>query len=157
MGAYIRNYIIYGILHGSLVGINRLQRKFHGRKPGDPLPNWWAYTWRFVLTINFVVLCRILFRAPDLESSWMIFSGLFDFFFVLPRYSPLTMALLPWAMPFTSHQDLGNEILLPIAFSLCGQRRRQLLQHVLRLFVGRWVLAKHSHLSTISFKPLLVV
>ena len=122
---------------------------------GSPLPNWWAYTWRFVLT-NFVVLCRILFRAPDLESSWMIFSGLFDFYFVLPRYSPL-WPFLPWAMPFTSHQDLGNEILLPIAFSLCGQRRRPLLLPVLRLFVGRWVLAKHSHLSTISFKPLLVV
>ena len=108
------NFVIYGILHGSMVGINRLQRKIHGRRPGEPLPNWWAYAWRFALTINFVVLCRILFRAPDLESSWLIFTGLFDFYAVLPRYSPLAMTLLVlgYAIHFTPkswEQDLFSD------------------------------------------------
>ena len=88
------NFVIYGILHGSMVCINRWQRKRTGRRPGDPLPSRWAWAWRFALTFNFIVLARILFRADDLRSAWDIFAGLFDIYWVLPRYSPVAILLM---------------------------------------------------------------
>ena len=116
------NFVIYGTLHGTMVCVNRWQRKRHGRKPGAPLPSTWAWLWRFVLTLNFIVLARILFRAPDLSSSWEIFLGLFDIYWVLPRYSPIAMLILilGYAIHFTPRSwelELKDrfELMLPVA------------------------------------------
>jgi alginate O-acetyltransferase complex protein AlgI len=88
------NFVIYGLLHGSAVAVNRFQRKRTGRKPDDPLPNAWAWTWRFLLTFHFVVLARILFRAPDLEQAWSYTAGLARLDWVMPRFSYTAWAML---------------------------------------------------------------
>jgi alginate O-acetyltransferase complex protein AlgI len=87
------NFVIYGLLHGSAVAFNRMQRKWTGRRPDDPLPNAWAWLWRFLLTFHFVVLARILFRAPDLPSAWSYTLGLFRWDWLMPRFS-----YTAWAM-----------------------------------------------------------
>jgi len=88
------NFVVYGLLHGSAVAINRVIRSRTGRRPGDPLPGWWAWTWRFLLTFHFVVLARILFRSPDFATSWTYLLGLMEGTFVMPRFSMLAWAML---------------------------------------------------------------
>jgi alginate O-acetyltransferase complex protein AlgI len=95
------NFVIYGLLHGSAVAINRFQRKRTGRKPDDPLPNAWAWAWRFLLTFHFVVLARILFRAPDLEQAWSYTSGLARWDWVMPRFSYTAWAV--FALGYAVH------------------------------------------------------
>jgi D-alanyl-lipoteichoic acid acyltransferase DltB (MBOAT superfamily) len=81
------NFVVYGLLHGAAVSLNRIQRKRTGRRPDDSLPNAWAWAWRFLLTFHFVVLARILFRAPDFMSAWAYTEGLARLDWVLPRFS----------------------------------------------------------------------
>lgn len=89
------NFVIYGILHGSAVSFNRLQRKFTNRRPGDPFDSKLSWFWRFLLTFHFVVLARILFGTETLLDAWHFLRGLFDFEMVFPRfYSPLAFGLL---------------------------------------------------------------
>lgn len=88
------NFVIYGILHGGAMCLHRFLRKQHGRDPEDIPPGVWAWTWRFLLTFHFVVLARILFRAPDLASSWAYLEGLTRWSWVLPRFSPLAWGAL---------------------------------------------------------------
>jgi alginate O-acetyltransferase complex protein AlgI len=95
------NFVIYGLLHGSAVAVNRFQRKRTGRRPDDPLPNAWAWAWRFLLTFHFVVLARILFRAPDLEQAWSYTTGLARWDWVMPRFSYTAWAM--FAIGYVSH------------------------------------------------------
>ena len=89
------NFVIYGILHGSAVSFNRIQRKFTNRRPGDPFDSKLSWFWRFLLTFHFVVLARILFGTETLLDAWHYLRGLFDFELVFPRfYSPLAFGLL---------------------------------------------------------------
>lgn len=88
------NFVVYGLLHGTAVCVARVRRKRHGRRPDDPLPGLWAFTWRWMLTFHFVVLARILFRAEDLSTAWTLFTGLFDLTLALPRFSPTTWSIL---------------------------------------------------------------
>ena len=104
------NFVIYGILHGSAVGFNRWQRKHTGRRPGDPLPSWWAWLWRFLVTFHFVVFCRILFRADDLSGVVQICERLLGLEMLLPRFSPLAWGLLVvgYAIHFTPLHWVNN-------------------------------------------------
>ena len=102
------NFVVYGLLHGTAVGINRWQRKRTGRRPGDPMPGTglakaWAWTWRFLLTFHFVVLARILFRADDLGHAWQLVEGLTDTSLLMPRFAPLAWAVFAtgWALHFS--------------------------------------------------------
>ena len=97
------NFVIYGLLHGLAMSVNRFQRKRTGRKPNDPLPTAWAWFWRFFLTLHFVVLARILFRAPDLPGAWDVATGLLRVEWVMPRFSHLAWAVFAvgWALHFT--------------------------------------------------------
>ncbi len=97
------NFVVYGTLHGLAVAVNRYQRKRTGRRPDDPLPGRWAWAWRWALTFHFVVLARVLFRAPDLDRAWTLFAGLFDASPVLPRFAPTAWAVLAlgYALHFT--------------------------------------------------------
>ena len=88
------NFVVYGLLHGAAVAINRVVRARTGRRPDDPLPGWWAWLWRFLLTFHFVVLARILFRSPDFATSWVYLLGLLEGTFVMPRFSMLAWAML---------------------------------------------------------------
>jgi len=86
--------VLYGLLHGVAVCINRALRKRHGRRPEDPLPSAWGWTWRFLLTFHFVVFARILFRSENFSVVHEITSGLLGSYTLLPRFSMLAMAIL---------------------------------------------------------------
>jgi len=97
------NFVVYGLLHGIAVSWNRFMQRRSGRRPEDPLPNAWAWLWRWALTFHFVVLARILFRAPDLPRSAEMLQSLFHIEWAFPRFSPLvwTMLAVGYALHFT--------------------------------------------------------
>ena len=107
------NFVIYGVLHGSAVSINRYRRKKTGRKPSDPVGSAFGWFWRFVLTFHFVVLARILFRTEDLKEAWIFFTQLWDFQVTIPRFQPfyLGIFLVGFLVHFTPdswHKKLRN-------------------------------------------------
>jgi D-alanyl-lipoteichoic acid acyltransferase DltB (MBOAT superfamily) len=87
-------FVVYGLLHGAAVALNRVQRKRTGRRPDDPLPSAWAFAWRFLLTFHFVVLARVLFRAPDLASAWAYLDAMGHWTWLMPRFAPTAWAVL---------------------------------------------------------------
>ena len=87
-------FVIYGALHGGAMCLQRALRKRHGRAPGATPPGWHARAWRVLATFHFVVLARVLFRAPDLATAMAFGTGLWDPTFVLPRFSQLSWAVL---------------------------------------------------------------
>ena len=88
------NFVVYGLIHGSVMCVQRFFRKRHGRKAGEAPPGWWPWTWRVLLTFHFVVVARVLFRARDFPTAKAYFLGLFDPTFVMPRFSHLGWAVL---------------------------------------------------------------
>lgn len=61
------NFVIYGLVHGSVVAFERWRRL---RTPADaPAPAPWRNALALVSTFHIVALSRILFRAPDLASA----------------------------------------------------------------------------------------
>jgi D-alanyl-lipoteichoic acid acyltransferase DltB (MBOAT superfamily) len=87
-------FVIYGAIHGGAMCLQRALRKRHGRDPGATPSGWWARFWRVFATFHFVVLARILFRAPTLAGALAYASGLWDPTFVMPRFSHLSWGLL---------------------------------------------------------------
>jgi len=136
------SFVLYGVLHGLAMMVNRWFRKRHGRDP-EELPtgptsprvafsvagvfvalagllsatgsttggmlvvaigllvfvlwDWWPRLWRIVLTLHFIVLARILFRAEDFASSRVYFQGVMDIgtdAFLMPRFSVLALGIL---------------------------------------------------------------
>jgi D-alanyl-lipoteichoic acid acyltransferase DltB (MBOAT superfamily) len=86
--------VLYGLLHGVAVCVNRANRKRHGRRPDDPLPSVWGWVWRFLLTFHFIVLARILFRSDNFSVVSEILSGLTGSYSLQPRFSLQAMAIL---------------------------------------------------------------
>jgi len=95
------NFVAYGLIHGLAMAINRWLRKRHGRDPEDVPPGWWPRTWRVLLTLHFIVLARILFRAEDFGTSWVYLQGLWDATLLMPRFSVLALVIL--ALGFLIH------------------------------------------------------
>lgn len=63
------NFIVYGLVHGSVVGIERWRRN-RREAAGIVLPDsGWPWLWRVVLTFHIVAFSRILFRAADLAQA----------------------------------------------------------------------------------------
>ena len=65
------NFLLYGFLHGSLVGFERWMR---GRRaaagtPADAATPVWAHVLLVVAVFHFVAFSRVLFRAPDLAQA----------------------------------------------------------------------------------------
>lgn len=88
------NFVVYGALHATAMCIQRYFRKRHGRDPAEVPPGWWAFAWRFALTFHFVVLARILFRAPDFATSAIYAEQLLHPGGVMPRFSYLSWGVL---------------------------------------------------------------
>jgi len=88
------NFVVYGLLHGVAVCLNRWMRKSHGRKAGELPPGAWAWFWRFLVTFHFVVFARILFRAPDFGMSLEVVEALLRADWAWPRFSSLCWILL---------------------------------------------------------------
>ncbi len=66
-GADSVNYLLWGLLHGLAMVIQR----FWERHGGSQLPAIVAWA----LTMTFVFSAWILFRAPDLETAWAMYQG----------------------------------------------------------------------------------
>ncbi len=62
-------FVLYGLIHGIAIAWNRTQHRNYPRGwTHDALP-WQQNLWRIAVTFHFVVLARILFRAPSLEAA----------------------------------------------------------------------------------------
>lgn len=62
-------FVIYGLLHGIAIALNRTQHRQKGKEFSyDQLP-WLGQVWRMALTFHFVVLARILFRCPSVAAA----------------------------------------------------------------------------------------
>jgi alginate O-acetyltransferase complex protein AlgI len=94
-------FVVYGLLHGCAVSLNRLLRK---RAPaGSPPPAGFGVVWRWLLTFHFVVLARILFRADDLGHAGRVARALVENGWALPRFSShaWVVLLVGYAVHFT--------------------------------------------------------
>ncbi|MBM66665.1 MAG: membrane-bound O-acyltransferase family protein [Myxococcales bacterium] len=96
-------FVLYGVLHGAAVCVNRFLKRRGGPDPDDPLPNAWAWFWRFFLTFHFVVLARILFRAGELDLAWRFWDSLTNLTITPPRYrmTPWLVMLIGYAVHFS--------------------------------------------------------
>ncbi len=68
-------FVLYGLIHGIAIAVNRtLHRRqkpeFHASLRG------WSVVWRIALTFHFVVLARVLFRAPSLHGAGEVWNAL---------------------------------------------------------------------------------
>lgn len=97
------NFVVYGLLHGAAVCLNRWLRKRSGRRPEEEIPGVWAWTWRFLLTFHFVVFARVLFRADTLGGAWDYLVAMADTSLAMPRFSHSAwlVFLVAFALHFT--------------------------------------------------------
>ncbi len=123
-------FVVYGVLHGLAVSLNRWWRKRPGwAEPRGP----WALGWRWALTFQFVVIARILFRADDLGHAAQMWSALWSRWdgLSIPRWSPhaWTVLALGYAVHFTprawAESARTGFLSLPapawgLALALCG-------------------------------------
>ena len=96
-------FVLYGVIHGAAVSLNRWWRKSGPGATRAP-PTASGTLWRFLLTLHFVVLARILFRAEDMEGAIAVVNALTtNLSGALPRYSvhAWTVFVLGWAWHFT--------------------------------------------------------
>jgi len=101
------NFLLYGLLHGTLVCIERWRRK---RREAAGLPPAEASTglraaWQIAGVFLFVSLTRVLFRAPDLDGAARYVAALSRVEHTTTPVHPLGLvmlvlaALLHWAVP----------------------------------------------------------
>lgn len=94
-------FVVYGVLHGCAVALNRWWRK----RPGWREPAGAGLAWRWFLTFQFVVIARILFRSDDLGHAGEVATALVSRWdeVSMPRYSLHAWAvmLLGYGIHFT--------------------------------------------------------
>jgi len=89
-------FVAWGGAHG---GAQVVHQEFKRHFPGTPAQEPWRRLASWFLTLNFVCLCWILFRAPDFATAWLM----------IRRY--LTLGL--------SHANSGN-LTIPLWLALIG-------------------------------------
>jgi alginate O-acetyltransferase complex protein AlgI len=96
-------FVVYGLLHGCAVSLNRWLRTGRPRGAPEPTPSWFGAAWRWTLTFHFVVLARILFRADDLSQAWALTRSLGTLDLTMPRFSvhAWVVLLVGYAVHFT--------------------------------------------------------
>ena len=62
-------FVVYGAIHGIAIGINRTLVRRNGRRVNEFAQPWYHIVWKVALTFHFVVLLRILFRAPGFSEA----------------------------------------------------------------------------------------
>ncbi len=77
-------FVLYGLLHGTAVSINRYWKRSGWSPASLTVPQ---AAWRWALTFHFVVLARILFRSPDIGVAGQIAGQLLHGNWAFPRYS----------------------------------------------------------------------
>ncbi|MBI4910780.1 MAG: MBOAT family protein [Acidobacteria bacterium] len=63
-------FVIWGLLHGLALAFVRAWQTWRGNP--KPNPAWWARLLRITLTVQFVCLAWVFFRASSLENAWAI-------------------------------------------------------------------------------------
>ncbi len=87
------NFILYGFLHGGIVGIERYFRSRRKAAGLAPLPeHGWGWLLRVALVFQFIALSRILFRAEDLTAAQQYATAM------LGNFSLSWPALSPWPL-----------------------------------------------------------
>jgi D-alanyl-lipoteichoic acid acyltransferase DltB (MBOAT superfamily) len=115
------NFVVYGLIHGSVVCLERLRRERRLRLGLEPEPTgglmWLCWV---ALTFHIVVFSRVLFRAPDLSSALNYLQHMLS---PSSANAPINMlavgvlvaaALLQWFAPKTGGQSLVLFMRLPI-------------------------------------------
>jgi D-alanyl-lipoteichoic acid acyltransferase DltB (MBOAT superfamily) len=74
-------FVVWGLLHGVALATTRAWQTYRGNRP--PNPAWWARGLRIFVTVQFVCLAWVFFRAASLENAWA----------VLARIASLTVSL----------------------------------------------------------------
>ncbi len=62
-------FVVYGAIHGVAISINRTLVRRNGRRADEFAQPWYHIVWKVLLTFHFVVLARILFRAPGFAEA----------------------------------------------------------------------------------------
>lgn len=84
-------FVLYGLLHGTAVSINRWWKR---AGYSVETPTLLQSSWRWALTFHFVVLARILFRSPDIGVAGQVAGQLLHGNWAFPRYSMHAWAVL---------------------------------------------------------------
>jgi len=127
------SFVLWGGLHGAFLTFNHWIRKLFVLEEGEkqsPSPLFSSLGW--ILTFSFVTLSWVIFRAPDLDSAFKIYSGLLK--------QPESGISLHWSLWLglailfapNSHQWASRLTSKPILnFPLLFQMSRRLFTYVL--------------------------
>ena len=72
------NFVLYGVVHGSVVCIERWRRTSRAGAPAALAPAAWRLMLPILLTFHIVALSRILFRSPNLGEAASFAGALLD-------------------------------------------------------------------------------
>ncbi len=104
-------FVLYGVLHALAIMLNRLQNRRRVKGWTHDLQPWWQNAWKVALTLHFVVLARILFRAPGLAAAGDVAQALLTSDWSLARVDNGVWAILVlgYALHF-SPPDLAERV-----------------------------------------------
>ncbi|MGM0578599.1 MAG: MBOAT family O-acyltransferase [Myxococcota bacterium] len=86
-------FVVYGFLHATAMCVNRFFR-VNVRKRVKPTFGWWGWTWRVLLTLHFVVLARILFRAQSFGHAGEVTMQILEGTTHVTAMTPILWAML---------------------------------------------------------------
>ncbi|MCO4761765.1 MAG: MBOAT family protein [Myxococcales bacterium] len=87
-------FVVYGAIHGLAISINRMLVRRNGRRADEFDQPWHQILWKVFVTFHFVVLLRILFRAPGFGEAADYTQHLFSNGWGLARIDAGVWALL---------------------------------------------------------------
>jgi len=61
---------VWGLLHGMALATTRAWQTYRGNR--TPNPAWWVRGLRIFVTVQFVCLAWVFFRAASLENAWAV-------------------------------------------------------------------------------------
>lgn len=111
-------FVVYGFLHAAAMCIHRFFRvNIRGRQ--QPVLSPWGWTWRVFLTLNFIVLARILFRSQSFDQASHVVSVLLQGTSQITAMTPLLWVMLlgsyiiHWTPPRLVHRLIERFERLP--------------------------------------------
>lgn len=96
-------FVVYGVLHGLAIAVNRTLHRSRPKDFDEDNQPWHQNLWKIAVTLHFVVLARILFRAPSLTAAGEVWQALWSNGWGLGRIDALTAWVLlgAFAVHFT--------------------------------------------------------
>lgn len=78
-------FVVWGLLHGAGLAATRMWQAHRGKHESSQA--WWARGLRVFATVQFVSLAWIFFRAPSVETAWMVIQRIGSLTFSLANVS----------------------------------------------------------------------